>query len=120
MKRRWFQVHLSTAVVVMFVSAQMLWLNLTPKIQARLEPGQMAAYDLYGWPLIAFERYRPDSSFTVIPDDPQNPFASKPSSTSLQGPHWNNLILNILIFVIAVALPIIVLESRIRCLTKKV
>jgi hypothetical protein len=28
MKRRWFQIHLSTAVVLMFVAGAMIWVNL--------------------------------------------------------------------------------------------
>src|SRR5438105_4088179 len=29
-KRRWFQIHLSTAIVLMFVAGGLLWMNLMP------------------------------------------------------------------------------------------
>ncbi len=47
-KRPWFQFHLSTAVVLMFVAAGLLWLNM----RDTWSPWVI----LHGWPFVATER----------------------------------------------------------------
>src|SRR6266404_1141238 len=41
-RRPWFQIHLSTAIVLMFVAGGILWLNVTP------DWAHMSS--VYGWP----------------------------------------------------------------------
>jgi len=48
-KRKRFQVHLSTAVVLMFAAGGMIWLNVTDRWQG--------FHSLYGWPLVAMEAW---------------------------------------------------------------
>lgn len=49
-KRRFWQIHLSTAVVTMLVAGIILWLNLTPKLISRGPNGEALSF---GWPLQA-------------------------------------------------------------------
>jgi len=52
MKRRWFQIHLSTAVVLMFVAGGLLWANMMPRWRY-MDQGFSEPYffnDGYGWP----------------------------------------------------------------------
>jgi hypothetical protein len=49
MKRKWFQVHLSTVIVLTFVSGGLVLLNLKPSA-ARI------AYVSYGWPMTLMTR----------------------------------------------------------------
>jgi len=54
-KRPWFQYHLSTAVVLMFVAAGLLWLN----VRGGAEYGSLSQHDGYqylGWPAPLFVR----------------------------------------------------------------
>ena len=37
-KRRWFQIHLSTAIVMMFVAGGIMWPNLIPRHRAWYNP----------------------------------------------------------------------------------
>ena len=50
-KRRWFQIHLSSAVVLMFVASGLVWSNVIPS--SRLLPYVF----VYGWPLIIYVDY---------------------------------------------------------------
>jgi hypothetical protein len=54
-RRARFQVHLSTAIVLMFVSGALMWANTNPRITLRFYPGMSVCshYD-YGWPFEAF------------------------------------------------------------------
>jgi hypothetical protein len=65
MKRRWFQIHLSTAIVLMFVAGVLLWRNIVPLHIAWYDPivsshGQAKFHQamldgkfwLTGWPTI--------------------------------------------------------------------
>lgn len=64
MKRPWFQFHLSTAIILMFVAAGLLWLNLNPPGGERwlpgfyvglLEPGYWSV--ARGWPYTCWNMY---------------------------------------------------------------
>jgi hypothetical protein len=57
-KRRWFQYHLSTAVVVMFVASAFLLANLTPRRYGS-QPDDIG----YGWPAVLTERSMHDDPF---------------------------------------------------------
>ena len=46
-KRPWFQIHLSTAVVLMVVAGGLVWANVALK-------SIYGIYDSYGWPFDAF------------------------------------------------------------------
>jgi hypothetical protein len=51
MKRRWFQLHLSTAVSLMFVAGGLMWLNIRPTTVSKLEAGIQWVETSFGWPL---------------------------------------------------------------------
>jgi hypothetical protein len=53
MKRRWFQIHLSTAIVLTFVSGGLLLLNLRPDLRLSAERNKYASY---GWPMALMTR----------------------------------------------------------------
>ena len=55
MKRRWFQIHLSTAIVLMFVAGGLVWLNV------RQHTVNFSVIE-YGWPMAAYG----DSATEVI------------------------------------------------------
>ena len=48
-KRPWFQYHLSTAVVVMFVASGLLWANLSEAPGGNLSDWGVTVH-VYGWP----------------------------------------------------------------------
>ena len=53
-KRRWFQFHLSTAIVLMFVAGGLLWLNMRPPTQWLEKDGlnqQLVCCRGSGWPV---------------------------------------------------------------------
>ena len=63
-KRPWFQFHLSTAVVLMFVASGLLWLNLRdPVLTSKNAYGGFFMWDR-GWPL-AYGRVRSDDYFVT-------------------------------------------------------
>jgi hypothetical protein len=52
MKRRWFQIHLSTAIVMMFVAGGLLWINLKePSDEPVFEKDVNYVIHGRGWPL---------------------------------------------------------------------
>ena len=63
-KRPWFQFHLSTAVIMMFVASGLLWANLRESV----EFVSWARRDfLHGWPFIAhYTRMTLDSEEAVL------------------------------------------------------
>lgn len=54
-KRRWFQIHLSTAVVLMFVAGAILWANVASHEFVYLNNKSKAweAIAVHGWPIYA-------------------------------------------------------------------
>ena len=56
-KRAWFQIHLSTAVVVMFVAGCLIWANTKERIESEndLLLGKRE-FEVYGWPLAIWNR----------------------------------------------------------------
>jgi hypothetical protein len=70
-KRRWFQIHLSTAVVLMFAAGGMLYLNFyfgVPRRDDTLTPN--APLVEYGWPFCAMvtQRFDGPQNWTVESD----------------------------------------------------
>ena len=60
-RRKRFQFHLSTAIVMMFVAGGIMWLNVHMRIQ-RIDFQVSSHWQWYyvpkqGWPIIALERY---------------------------------------------------------------
>jgi hypothetical protein len=53
MKRRWFQIHLSTAIVLMFITSALLWANL----QLQNEPLHTRGNEMYGFPFVLLFRW---------------------------------------------------------------
>jgi hypothetical protein len=70
MKRRWFQIHLSTAIVMLLAAAFLVWLNFRPRL-GHLEPIFSSGFPVkthigeieYGFPLTAATR---DTEFYAI------------------------------------------------------
>jgi hypothetical protein len=75
-RRRWFQLHLLTAIVMMFTASILMWLNLLPRVsfatltcQSRGEDGQECPLDFRvratskGWPFWTV------AEFTRVADD---------------------------------------------------
>jgi len=70
-RRRFFQIHLSTAIVLSFVAGGLLWANSSPKHfhNPSYYPAELAEVESlaivaakpmrldYGWPLVACQRY---------------------------------------------------------------
>jgi len=61
-KRPWFQYHLSTAILLMFVAGGLLWVNL--RVPNSYAPGEggLGMYDIllvrqYGWPCTFYEEF---------------------------------------------------------------
>jgi len=59
-KRRFWRIHLSTAIVQMFVAAGLLFANMTPRVEQRphflsLFEEQIPYLRGYGWPWVFFE-----------------------------------------------------------------
>ena len=52
-KRPWFQFHLSTAIILMFAAAGLLWLNMRPDVQAT--PFGSNELVAWGWPFTALQ-----------------------------------------------------------------
>jgi len=50
-KRRFFQIHLSTAIVLMFVAGGLLWLNLRGRVDILV---QSSVVVVFGWPCDAY------------------------------------------------------------------
>ena len=70
--RRWFQIHLSTAIVLMFVAGALMWANFRemPPETERQHYASEEAYDsavfdrvfsnlYWGWPCVVYEQYVP-------------------------------------------------------------
>jgi hypothetical protein len=54
MKRAWFQIHLSTAMVMMFVTGGLIWANLCGGQHALLTRFTDHMAKPYGWPATAY------------------------------------------------------------------
>lgn len=68
--RRWFQIHLSTAIALMLSASVLLWANLHERSKFT-EAGARHATKYFGWPYDAVwqrEIYIPWSSRSVEPD----------------------------------------------------
>ena len=58
-KRRWFQIHLSTAILLSFVVGGLLWANLTPTYGPMMPSGRddvRLKDETWGWPVAAYGR----------------------------------------------------------------
>lgn len=72
-KRPWFQLHLSTCIVLMFVAGMLIWLNVTPRERSLvwiLENGRMERFmddrsGLEGWT----GRGWPATFQAILPDE---------------------------------------------------
>jgi len=85
MKRPWFQFHLSTAIILMFVASGLLWLNMRPLPQpTRLSPPNWEI-PVRGWPLTT--RY-----FVMTLDSEEAALMVNAGGYW----HWQNVALNVL------------------------
>src|SRR3954463_5907823 len=67
-KRRFFQIHLSTAVVLMLVAGVLVWANVTERtsIKNRSDPpGLWIEYTHFGWPFFARSTHDPFTTFLI-------------------------------------------------------
>src|SRR5436190_1967908 len=51
--RKRFQIHLSTAIVLMFVAGSLIWANVPIKATSITSANERCTYYLYGWPIRA-------------------------------------------------------------------
>jgi hypothetical protein len=49
-RRPWFRIHLSTAIVLMFVAGGLVWMNLRPPEVVNLSNIVFVKINSYGWP----------------------------------------------------------------------
>lgn len=62
--RRWFQLHLSTCVIMMFVASGLVWLNVRANSNPQFEGNTIDYLDGYGWPLYYY--YASNGKFTIV------------------------------------------------------
>src|SRR4051794_22733661 len=61
--RRWFQIHLSTAIVLMFVASGLLWLNLKDFYNSQLDYSAFSPEVRHvGWPVRVHFRWDVDGT----------------------------------------------------------
>ena len=53
MMHRWFQFHLSTAVVLMFVAGGIMWANMHVRMTGEMWKGEWIPYPGFGWPAVS-------------------------------------------------------------------
>ena len=103
MTRHWLQIHLSTAIVLMFVAAAMLGANIVERSTRIVDGADNYRLVFQGWPL----RFRSEpwiyKFVTGWPGDPTDWRID-----------WFKLLLNIGLCAVALAVLLIILEYRIR------
>jgi hypothetical protein len=99
MKRPWFQYHLSTAIILMFVASGLLWLNLTESTTIWRLDDVPFSFRQWGWPFLW----------------PHNPWAhSQPYFISPSVDYYSPLIVDAAIATALLVFIAFVLEYRIR------
>jgi hypothetical protein len=98
MKRRWFQIHLSTAVALMVLASVLLWANIKPHETAFGVPTTDSTGQLYGYA----------DYFTYWRGWP------KPAHFESHGFQTTGLIVDSVIALFAMLIITVVLEVRIR------
>jgi hypothetical protein len=73
-QRKRFQIHLSTAIVMMFVAGALIWANVKPNAIPRLVPKQPRFRSGFGWPC---EAIRKTSDFEFTGEGPDITFDFK-------------------------------------------
>ncbi|HLX63868.1 MAG TPA: hypothetical protein VKX17_21530 [Planctomycetota bacterium] len=63
-RRKWLQVHLSTAIVLMFVAGGIIWANVRERWSVDIF--EFAVYRELGWPFVAYHQ----SPASTDPSDP--------------------------------------------------
>jgi len=100
-KRAWFQIHLSSAVVLMFVAGILIYLNIHSRtnLWVLLPGGEIPGY---GWPL--FVQY-----WIFMIDSEEATLAGKYGYI-----HWQHLLIDALIALSILVVVAVLLEWRIR------
>lgn len=62
-KRAWFQLHLSTCVVLMLAAGVLMWANAIPQVKTWSEPGVEKGRRTHGFPLPIYEVSMTDKGF---------------------------------------------------------
>lgn len=108
-KRRWFQIHLSTAVALMFVSGVLLWANLVPHKTVLYEGSHdgIKAWSLrYGWPTPYCSGH-----YFELPEGPSSVLSPEPRYSYAK---IDNLRLNVFCAAVLLAVCAFACESTIR------
>jgi hypothetical protein len=111
MKRRWFQIHLSTAVVMMFVAGALLGLNFIQRVNDN-KLIRDAIFNGWPFPVVTYAEWdSPDKSSIMISDN------TSWLRVELEPPKWHdkgiamNALLGIVFFTVAASLS----EYMIHC-----
>jgi hypothetical protein len=81
MNRRWFQIHLSTAIVIMFVAGAIMYVNVRPPEYQGC--GDQTFQRLFGWPCVAYVETSWYSHGVFIPAEIEN------CTVDISDPGWN-------------------------------
>jgi hypothetical protein len=85
MKRRWFQIHLSTALVLMVVASWVLYLNLPVRFSEYIVTS--------GWPSVAYL----DFDIRFFSSDPDVHTEKWTHSFDVHRVHWGGAAVNVLV-----------------------
>ena len=100
-KRKWFQFHLSTAIVGMFATGCFLWANFSGRLVRYDNNPELISQCVYGWPYIAYV------TDELMPNPTSNYW---PKTFFREGMYLNSIVGFIILFVVTM-----LSEYIIRC-----
>ena len=116
-RHRWLQIHLSTAIVLMFVAGGLTWANATKRVYAewsRTFPATSAKTYIYGFPLWYFSKCvvtLADGHEKVLIPDPYTDYVIDVPVVSLR---YGPLTVDILFVLLVLGMFAVMLEWLIR------
>jgi hypothetical protein len=69
MTRRWFQVHLSTAIVMMFVVPTIAYLNIRPSLLTTAKAFRIYTHEYRGWLFEAYSRWKWSGEYGTVDEN---------------------------------------------------
>jgi hypothetical protein len=116
MTRIWFQIHLSTAIVLMLAAAVLSWLNIHPEESVKVsEQGERLEIVDHGWPFnfsrkVYFRAAASEGGFLFVP----HPYIDYVDDMPFPGFKTEMLFLNVFLAVFILLLIAFACEFRIR------